>query len=298
MNKTVLMIMGGAVLVAILVAMIVQAKLAPSKEEVANTVSGTEILVASKKLLTGERLTAESVRWQAVPPAAAFTGVILKSEEPDLKKLSVYDSPLKRDIEEGEPVTRQAMIADVKGEGNFITAILRPGMRAVGIKVNAITGAGGFVSPGDRVDVIVVYTARLPNTLKPIASSLVQRDAAQTVVSNARVLGVDQESAANRPAKAAKTVTIEVTKEQAEILALAEKMGDLSVAIRRLGEKDVVGGEITPITTDVNASEVMRKLNQVLNESSATGDTVRVYNGSQIENVPVRRVRETQEKQP
>lgn len=286
MNKSVLMIMGGALLVAILVAVVVQSKLSTKSGAGGAT---TEILVANKKLLLGERIKAEDVRWQAWPDASAFKGVIKKSEQGDPKKLDVYDTPLRRDIESGEPVTRQAIISDVKGAGNFLAATISPGMRAMAVAVKAETSAGGFVAPGDRVDVILSYTAKLNRDAQDMARNVVSRFASQTVLSNVRVLAVDQKSKDDgKEAKVAKTVTLEVTREGAEVLALAASMGDISVSLRRLGEKDKVEDMITPITTDATTSEVIRKLNDLVDQSAVTSNAVRVYSGSAVQNVPVR----------
>lgn len=286
MNKSVLMIMGGAIVVALIVAMVVQMKLSP-KTGGGPTV---EILVANKKLPIGTRIKAGDVRWQAWPEAASFKGIIKKSDQKDLKKLDVYDVPLRRDIESGEPVTRQAIISDIKGGGNFLASTISPGMRAVSVPVKADTGAGGFLSPGDRVDVILSYTVKLNSAAaREVGRTVVSRNASQTVLSNVRVLGVDQKSKGDdAAAKVAKTVTLEVSREGAEIIALAVKMGTISLALRRLGEKDRPEDLVTPITTDATTTEVIRKLNDMVTKSTKRSDTVRVYSGTNVQNVPVR----------
>ncbi len=287
MNKTVVMILGGAVLVAIIVAMLVQAKLSPSRDKSAKPT--VEILVATRKLETGTRLKAEDVRWQGVAEDAIFPGSITKSSEPDLKKLSVYGSPLRRPVEAGEPLTRQALIADVKGAGNYMAASLAPGMRAISIAVKPDTGVSGFISPGDHVDVILSYSVRLTSTLRDAGNAIVSRNASQTIINNVRVIGVDQVSSEEgRQAKVAKTVTLELTREQAEVLVLAKDMGKLTLAMRRLGENDTVESATTPITTDMTTSEVMRKLSDAARKSKVNSNNVRVYSGTAVQNVPVR----------
>ncbi len=286
MNKSVLMIMGGALAVAVLVALVVQSKLSPKSSSGGPAV---EILVANKKLLLGTRIKAEDVRWQAWPEAASFKGVIKKADQKDIKKLDVFDAPLRRDIESGEPLTRQAIIADVKGEGNFLAASIMPGMRAVSVPVKPDTGAGGFVSPGDRVDVILSYSAKLSRDASEVSGNIISRYASQTVLSNVRVLAVDQKSKSEQEAKVAKTVTLEVTREGAEIVTLAKKMGDISLSLRRLGEKDKPQDMLTPITTDATTSEVIRKVNDLVQKSNTkTSNAVRVYSGNAVQNVPVR----------
>ncbi len=286
MNKTVVMILGGAVLVAIIVALLVQAKLSPKNQATAQpTIS---ILVAAKRLEVGAQLQADNVSWKAVPEDAVFPGAIRKSSEPDLKNLSVYGSPLRRAVEAGEPVTRQALIADIKAAGNM-AATLMPGMRAVTIAVKADSGLSGFVAPGDRVDVILSYTPRFTGAGRAAGEVLVSRAATQTLINNVRVMGVDQVSSeTNRQVKVPKTVTLEVSREEAERLVLARDIGKISLALRRLGETDTVESLTTPITTDITATEVQRKVSDSVRRSKTMGNTVRVYSGSDIQNVPVR----------
>ncbi len=117
MNKTILMIMGGALLIAVLLAVVVQSKLGGGSKQAQSKT--TEILVAKRKLMTGDVLTAEDVKWQTWPDPSLFKGVIKKSDQADEKKLEIYDAPLRRNIENAEPVTRQAMVIDIKGGNNF-----------------------------------------------------------------------------------------------------------------------------------------------------------------------------------
>jgi pilus assembly protein CpaB len=290
MNKNMLMILGGAAVVAVLVALVVQAMLSPTGGTPQQTAS-VEILVANKKLVTGEKLKPEDVRWQAWPETAVFKGVYKRSEQPDEKKLSVYDAPLRRSVESGEPVTTQALIPDVKGGSNFLAASISPGMRGVAIAVKPQSAVGGFVAAGDYVDVILTYSPKLKGDVSDYALEVAQRYASQTVLSNVKVLAVDQSAKEEaREAKISKTVTLEVTKEGGEVLNLAEMMGDLSLALRHIGDQDTPGDAVTPITTDVIASEVIMKATSLMNDSASKSNTVRVYSGSTIQNIPVRAV--------
>lgn len=277
-------------LVAIIVAMVVQANLSPKKSDTA-ALPSTQILVATQALATGTRLSAENTRWQDWPQAAVFDGAILKSKETDPKQLSVADSPLRRPLAAGEPVTRQSLI-DNKASGNMLAAALDPGMRAVAIGVKPETSVAGFIAPGDRVDVILAYNPRLTNEGRDLGETLVSRDATQTILSNIKVLAVDQTSAepgaAGGEVKAAKTVTLEVSKADAEKLALAVQMGDISLALRRLGEEDGPAAADGALTTDINTSDVLHRVNDALRRSKANSNTVRVYSGTGVINVPVR----------
>ena len=104
-----------------------------------------------------------------------------------------------------------------------------------------------------------------------------------------RVLAVDQNAKEqDREAKAAKTVTLEVTKDGAEKIALGEAMGDISLALRRMGEQDTDQDKALTITTDASVSSVIRKVREVKTRKEGSSNTVRVYSGTEIQNVPVR----------
>ncbi len=130
---------------------------------------------------------------------------------------------------------RRAKRAMVKGEillaaklSNFgekvtIGQTLSPGNRAMAISVNATTSVGGFVTPGDYVD--IVLTSRDNRGLR-----------AQTILQKIRVVGVDQQTdELNEAAQIARTVTVEVTPLQGQKLALAQRAGTLSLTLRNIG---------------------------------------------------------------
>lgn len=288
MNRSVLMIMGGALLVAIVVAMLVNAKLSPKTKKEADV--SNQVLVANRQILTGEVLKPEDVRWEPWPAGGMFQGVIKHEEYPDKDhEPDIYQKPLRRKLESGEPITFQAMVPDVKAGNNFLAATISPGMRAVGMPVSAVSAAGGFVAPGDHVDVILSYQTSLPDQLQDVGRNMFGRYASQTVLSDVKVLAVDQSfKDEKREAKIARVVTLEVSKENAETLALAAQLGDLSLALRRIGERDAPAAMETPITSEARISEVFRKLGSGGNGGGAIAGTVRVYNGTSVQNVPVR----------
>jgi pilus assembly protein CpaB len=92
-------------------------------------------------------------------------------------------------------------------------------------------------------------------------------------------------------AKEAKTVTLEVTLEGAQKLALATQMGDISLSLRRLGEKDDPNAPPPPLVTDVNTIDAIKKINADMGSAKAGGPksaSVRLYSGSTVQNIPVR----------
>lgn len=138
----------------------------------------------------------------------------------------------------GDTEPRRAKMAIAKGEimlaskvsnfGEKVTIVqsLGPDSRAISIKVTADTGVGGFVTPGDKVDVILTHGKA--EALKTV-----------TIIQNVRVIGVDQEADAEQEKPGvAKTVTLEVTAEDSQKLALAQKAGTLSLVLRTIENED------------------------------------------------------------
>lgn len=130
----------------------------------------------------------------------------------------------KRAMVKGE-IVLPAKLSDF-GEKVTIGQTLAPGNRAMAISVNATTSVGGFVTPGDFVD--IVLTSRDNRGLR-----------AQTILQKIRVVGVDQQTdELNEQAQVARTVTVEVTPLQSQKLALAQRAGTLSLTLRNIGAAD------------------------------------------------------------
>jgi pilus assembly protein CpaB len=177
------------------------------------------IVVAAKPLRYGMELTADSLReipWsQDAVPKGAFNSVseILTGGK------RVVLTP----VEANEPVL--ALKITGAGQRATLSSLVQDGMKAVTIRVNDVEGVGGFVLPGDRVDVVLTR-----QTDKDKAST-------EIVLQNARVLAVDQSAdiSADKPA-VAKAVTLEVSTDQAQRVWLASSVGSLSLLLRKAGE--------------------------------------------------------------
>jgi pilus assembly protein CpaB len=131
----------------------------------------------------------------------------------------------------GEPMRREKL---VKADGSgFMAAILPSGMRAIAISIDTrgATSAGGFILPNDRVDVL--RTSRDEEASKSGGSDA---QTAETVLPNVRVLAIGQNVQEKNGEKVVtgETATLEVTPSQAEMLALAQKVGQLSLTLRSL----------------------------------------------------------------
>jgi len=291
MNRTTILIIAGGFVFAILSAFLVQLVTAPKKAADGTPQTAmVEVLVASRDLKIGDELGPESMTWKSWPKSAAFAGSVTRT--PGQSNTDALKGRLRRDVAAGEPLLKSALIDDTKS--NFVAASLQPGMRAVAIPVSAQTGVGGFISPGDYVDVLMTYDVRLPSdeNLKSAAAPVVARSASQTVLENVKVLAVDQETSQQAAAKLVKTVTLEVDGKSAEVLILAGNMGKLSLTLRGIGD---TGPTITDTsrdksraTTDLRISNVMHELMRGENNTGGTNQVVRVYSGTRVENVSVR----------
>lgn len=147
----------------------------------------------------------------------------------------------------------------VSGWGEKVTIVqsLSANHRAMAIKVNAETAVGGFVTPGDSVDVLL--TEGQNAGLRTV-----------TILQNIKVIGVDQDSdVGNDSPEVARTVTVEVTPDQGQRLALAQQAGILSLTLR-----NNVGAEDQPLDS-LKLSDLMRDVSPVPEMASAPRITVR-----------------------
>jgi pilus assembly protein CpaB len=162
------------------------------------------------------------------------------------------------------------------GDHGFLAAVLLPGMRALTVGVDAITGTAGLIWPGDRVDLIL--TQVMPDSVGPPG----RRVAAETVLTDVRVIAIDQQlvqgAAPGSTDQPARTVTLEVNRDQAERVSVATRLGRLSLAVRSADishGKPVVGGP----TGTVWASDVSAALGQDTKAPVVT-HPVHVFSGS------------------
>lgn len=294
MNKNVLIVLIGGVVIAVLVAVLVQASLGKRKAPVEQEAK-VEVLVAASALKTGHELVDSDLRWQSWPKGAVFAGAIVRKK--DEKPLDVISGKLARDIAVDEPVLSSATVKD---SGNFLAAALKPGMRAVAVEVKAETSVGGFVGPGDFVDVILTYKMKIDVVdkedvlAKQIVSDNLDSLASETILRNVRVLAVDQTSRRDDDKiKVGKTVTLEVTEEGAERMALAAKMGDIFLSLRGLGDDSVPSAQTQwPVVTDARMTQIGEEVAAQVREAKKVlgirNNVVRVYSGDKVQDVPAR----------
>jgi pilus assembly protein CpaB len=200
----------------------------PAPAPVAQQIDTVEILVAKGDIAMGQAVSPNDIQWQVWPTAAASPTFLRKSDRPDaIQQLtgSIARTPLVA----GEPI-REAKLIKAGGSG-FMAAILPSGMRAISTDISPETGAGGFILPNDHVDVILTRRDR-----EAEKSGAAESHVSQTILSNVRVLAIDQtvEEKNGQRVVVGRTATLELAPAQAERLAVARQQGSLTLALRSL----------------------------------------------------------------
>jgi pilus assembly protein CpaB len=229
MDRKKLVLLLGALIIAIGTAFAARTVMsgagAPTAEAAAEP-TGPRVLVAKRALPVGTIITADSVGFQPWPNELVQDAYFIDGTA-DLNAL--MGTVVRFPVTAGEPVTQGALVAP--GDRGFLAAALGPGMRAVTVPVSAQTGVAGFVFPGDRIDLV------LTQSVEGEGAAL---KAAETVLSNLRVLATDQTTETTKDdsgktvVNTFQTVTLEVTPKIAEKIAVAQTIGQLSLVLRSI----------------------------------------------------------------
>jgi pilus assembly protein CpaB len=201
-----------------------------------------EILVAAATLPPGTLLRAKDVAWQpvfgALQPGEIVRSVGVagnaNSEANQQAPFEIYGAALRSVVKAGDPIRRSAIAKP--GDRDFLQIVLAPRARAIAIPVATGGASTGILYPGDRVDVILTQTFKND-------SSLTRRSVGETIVQNLRVLAIDPPDAKSNAGSSSfgRTVTLEVTAEQAEQINVAVELGKLSLTLRSIGTADGSG---------------------------------------------------------
>jgi pilus assembly protein CpaB len=196
----------------------------PAKAQIA-AVSTVGVLVASSNIEPGRPVKPDMVRWQTWPKSSVDSTFLTEEGNPPVDQI-VKGAVARAPIVAGEPLTNTKIVHS--DAASFMAAMLTPGMRAVSIPITTESGAGGFILPNDRVDVIL--TAEVSEQPKVYGS--------HTLLHDVRVLAVDQTYAQDKDQKTvlAKSATLELSPQQSEMLDAAAETGKVSLALRPLGE--------------------------------------------------------------
>ena len=233
MDKKKLLLLIGALVIAVGTAMAARSLLSgaasPQAQAAQEVPKGPKVLVAQRGLPVGTIITADSVAFQLWPKEMVQDAYFIDGEA-DMNKL--LGTVVRYPITAGQPVTQGALVAP--GDRGFLAAALGAGMRAVTIPVSAKTGVGGFVFPGDHVDLMLTQTVQAKDGGNPLKAT-------ETILRNVRVLATDQSTETTveegkTVVRAVRTVTLEVTPKIAEKISVAQTIGTLSLSLRSLAD--------------------------------------------------------------
>jgi len=180
--------------------------------------STMELLVAGRAFTAGERIQASELRWQNWPEDAAPEGAIIRNRG---RSLDGFDKTYARyPIMAGEPVAEAKLV--MPGKGSHVAALIATGKRAVAVPVREESAVGGLVQPNDRVDVLWSSNSE---------SNALRQPRAQTLLRGVKVLAVGRSLNGEAAQTGNRTATLELTPEQARILAGARIGGEISLSL-------------------------------------------------------------------
>jgi pilus assembly protein CpaB len=182
------------------------------------------VLVAKTNMSTGSRLTEDNMTWLAWPETAVVPGFITKKNR-ETAMTDLNGAIVRLPIFANEPVRLEKL---VDASNRTMSSILPAGKRAIATEISVSTGAGGFILPNDRVDVIMVRKGQ-QNTFST-----------ETILSNIRVLAIDQQLQQGPDGKqtaVGSTATLELTPDQSKVIAVAQQIADrLTLALRSVAD--------------------------------------------------------------
>src|SRR3977135_3312046 len=198
-------------------------------------VSTVDVLVAKADIALGQSVGPDDMLWQTWPSATASNNFIRRAHRPAAPS-QITGSIARSPFIAGEPIREQKLVK-ANGSG-FMAAILPTGMRALSTEISPETGAGGFILPNDRVDVILSKHDRSLDD-RTGGTDIIS---SEIILTNVRVLAIDQapKEKDGQSALIGKTVTLELKPDQAETLARARQSGTLSLALRSIADLNVV----------------------------------------------------------
>jgi Flp pilus assembly protein CpaB len=236
--------------------------IAASKPATPKTPSVDRVRVADADLPRGLLLRDDDLGWKSVPHGSTPDGAVIDGAP---HPLELKGAVLRHAVAAGTPIgASDVILANAPG---FLSATLRPDMRAVSVAIDDVSGNAGLIQPGDYVDLILTQSMQ-GKTDSPDESA-----SSETVVQHARVLAVGSDLQPGKDSpdanKRARTVTLEVSPHTAESVALAARLGSLSLALRSFATLDRTGNaasgadatsDTQPDTKPVWAGDISRAL--------------------------------------
>ena len=226
------------------------------------------VLVARGAITRGQILKPQDLSWQVWPEGGIDNNYILNgTRTPESFTGWVARDPFTA----GEPISDAKIVSP--GSRGFLAAVLRPGMRAISVPVTATSGISGFVFPGDEVDMLITH--------RLTGHGETQHEAAETVLQDVRVIGIDQKlDSKTGEALVAHTATLEVTPKQSEMIAVAAEIGKLSLSLRSLAANQNEKSSTESATGDAQSTFTLdSEVSQLVPKPGATENGVTILRG-------------------
>lgn len=203
----------------------------PEVRTIVEAVDYTQVLTVTEPMNKGDRVRQGDLKWIDWPTEALTAALIINDAAVEVSPIESLTGALVREsLTPGDPLVMSRFIR--AGDAGIMAALLSPGMRAVTVRISVDTAAGGFIQPGDKVDII------LQETIQPdgeVGSSTQPKFIASTIFKNVTVLAIDQSFSNNPEGGAAipgSTATLELSPRDAERITVAQVRGDLSLVLR------------------------------------------------------------------
>ncbi len=256
----------------------------PQSAMAAPQVPQAEVLVLAEMLPRGSVVDERSLRWQSLPLEAIPAEAIRRDERP-AAIAELAGQVARSDLLMGDALRSASL---VEGGAGLMSLVLRPGMRAVGVKISDDKIAGGFILPGDKVDI-------LHTVVRDLDGDGIATGISRTILTNVRVLAIGQTSAQSTIKNASQgntvaagsdvtafgeTATVELTPEQAEILTAAQSSGNISLSLRAVSDfgETAVGAEAMV----ERAASIVEPAPAPGGVDDSPGGTVKMINGGEL----------------
>ena len=229
----------------------------------------TSVLVAARAIRAGSLLKPDDLTSTDLPAATA-TMLLQNTTE---NRAALFGAMLRRTLAQGDPLSDSAVVR--QGDHGFLSAVLDPGMRAVTIGLNQIGSDASLIWPGDHIDLILVRETEVPG------HSSAHSVSSETVLTDIRVIAVDQQlvqgvAPEDHPQGDSKTMTLEVSTEDAKRLAIALKLGKLSVSVRSASTPVTLTRLTPPVTWAGDVSQSLAG-----ERAAPESTTLLIYRGAQ-----------------
>src|SRR5579862_4407162 len=237
--------------------------------EARQAVPQQSVMVAARDLPVATLLRSDDLKLVQMPADRVPPGAIQQGTQPGS---TVLGAATEHAFKTGEAITEDSIIRST--DARFLRAVLAPGFRALSVSFSEPQIGAGLIQPGDHVDVLLTQNLTEDNAA--------YKSVGETIMSNLRVIAADRihlqqpaetaqhvQAPVNQPIP--RTVTLEVTPQQAEGLMVAERLGTLQLTLRGLVDKgDVASAPPTPPTWASEVSPALRYLHGVQGPDTVT----------------------------